>query len=58
MVHSIWHDIVIQMARCSFDIHIQEILGPLMIGATLIMLHPGGTIDFEYLFESLRMRNK
>ena len=37
------------MARCSFDIHVQEILGTLMIGATLVMLRPRGTIDFEYL---------
>ena len=37
------------MARCSFDIHVQEILGIMMSGATLIMLHPGGTIDFDYL---------
>ena len=42
-------DTVVQMARCSFDIHIQEILGALIIGATLVMLHPKGTIDFEYL---------
>jgi non-ribosomal peptide synthetase component F len=37
------------MARCSFDIHVQEILGSLISGATLIMLHPRGTIDFGYL---------
>jgi non-ribosomal peptide synthetase component F len=46
-------DTIIQMARCSFDIHVQEILGTLMIGATLIMLHPKGTIDFDYLSEIL-----
>jgi non-ribosomal peptide synthetase component F len=42
-------DIAVQMARCSFDIHVQEVLGTLMSGATLVMLHPGGTIDFDYL---------
>jgi non-ribosomal peptide synthetase component F len=42
-------DIVVQMARCSFDIHVQQVLGTLMSGATLVMLHPGGSIDFEYL---------
>ena len=47
------NDILIQMARCSFDIHVQEILGSLMIGATLIILHPGGTVDFDYLSEVL-----
>ncbi|CAM4989794.1 unnamed protein product, partial [Rotaria socialis] len=39
------------MTRCSFDIHVQEILGTLLVGGTLIMLHPGGTIDFDYLSE-------
>ena len=43
------NDTAVQMARCSFDIHVQEILGILMNGATLVMLHPGGTIDFDYL---------
>ncbi|CAF0942581.1 unnamed protein product, partial [Didymodactylos carnosus] len=43
------NDIMIQMSRCSFDIHLQEVLGPLIIGATLVVLHPGGTTDFEYL---------
>jgi non-ribosomal peptide synthetase component F len=43
------NDTVIQMSRCSFDIHVQEILGTLINGATLIMLRPRGTMDFEYL---------
>ncbi|CAF4145005.1 unnamed protein product, partial [Adineta steineri] len=47
-------DTVVQMTRCSFDIHAQEILGTLLIGGTLIMLHPGGTIDFDYLSKVLR----
>jgi non-ribosomal peptide synthetase component F len=46
-------DITVQMAKCSFDIHVQEILGILTIGATLVMLHPEGTIDFDYLSEVL-----
>ena len=50
------NDTVVQMARCSFDIHVQEILGTLMIGATLIMLHPKGTIDFDYLSEVLHKK--
>ncbi|CAF4175920.1 unnamed protein product, partial [Adineta steineri] len=47
---------IIQMARCSFDLHVLEILGALIIGATVIMLHPRGNVDFEYL--SMRMENK
>ncbi|CAF4299056.1 unnamed protein product, partial [Adineta steineri] len=48
------HDTVVQMTRCSFDIHVQEILGTLLVGGTMIMLHPGGTIDFDYLSEVLQ----
>ncbi|CAF4237929.1 unnamed protein product, partial [Adineta steineri] len=44
---------VVQMTRCSFDIHVQEILGTLLVGGTLVMLHPSGTIDFDYLSKSL-----
>jgi non-ribosomal peptide synthetase component F len=40
---------VLQMGRCSFDIHVQEILGTLMSGSTVVMLHPKGNIDFDYL---------
>ncbi|CAF1527084.1 unnamed protein product, partial [Adineta steineri] len=50
------NDTVIQMARCSFDNHIQEIIGSLIIGATIIMLHPRGTVELNYLAEI--MRNK
>ena len=56
MVHInsfIKNDTVIQMARCSFDNHVQEIIGSLMIGATSIMLHPKGTIDFDYLVTTM-----
>jgi non-ribosomal peptide synthetase component F len=43
------YNTVIQMSRCSFDIHVQEILGTLINGATSVMLHPRGSLDFEYL---------
>ncbi len=42
-------DTIMQMARCSFDIRLQDIMGALIIGGTLIMLHPKGNLDFEYL---------
>ena len=35
------------MSRCSFDIHVQEILGTLMIGATVVMLHPQRKYRFD-----------
>jgi len=60
-MHSLIHidtfnknDTIVQMSRCSYDIHVQEILGTLMSGATLVMLRPRGTIDFEYLSTVLR----
>ncbi len=37
------------MAECSFDVHVGDIFGTVMIGATLIMLHPKGLIHIEYL---------
>ena len=37
------------MSQCTFDVHVQEILGTLINGATILMLHPGGFMDFEYL---------
>lgn len=43
------NDIVVQMARCSYDVHIQETIGTLLAGATLVMLHPGGNMDLDYL---------
>ena len=43
------NDIIAQVARCTFDVHAQDIMGTLIIGGTLIMLHPGGVLDFDYL---------
>ncbi|CAF0953681.1 unnamed protein product [Adineta steineri] len=46
-------DIAVQMARCSFDVHVLDVMGTLMIGATLAMLHPKGNIDFHYLIKTM-----
>ena len=50
------NDTVIQMSRCSFDINIQDTLGTLVIGATIVMLHPRGNIDFEYLVKIMKWK--
>lgn len=50
------NNIVIQRARCSFDAHIQEIIGTLMTGAAVVMVHPGGTLDFDYLSSLLEQK--
>lgn len=47
---------VIQIARCSFDVHIEEILVSMMTGATILMLHPRGTVDFNYLSTVLQRK--
>jgi non-ribosomal peptide synthetase component F len=46
-------DNILQVARCSFDIHVKDVIGTLVIGATLVMLHPDGILDLEYLAEIL-----
>ncbi|CAF4271024.1 unnamed protein product, partial [Adineta steineri] len=43
------NDIVIQIANSTFDAHVQEIVGSLISGATIAMLHPQGNMDFQYI---------
>ena len=50
-------DIIIQIARCSFDLHVQDIIGTLIIGGTLAMLHPGGIMNFDYLIDVIQNKN-
>jgi non-ribosomal peptide synthetase component F len=47
-------DVVVQIAACTFDAHIQEILGALVLSATLVMLHPYGNIDSMYLISTVQ----
>ena len=42
-------DIVAQMTACSYDVHVKELLGCLVIGGTLVMLKPYGNMDMEYI---------
>ncbi|CAF4265457.1 unnamed protein product, partial [Adineta steineri] len=42
------NDIVAQTVRCSFDVHLLEIIGTLILGGTLVMLRPDGILDLEY----------
>ncbi|CAF1594328.1 unnamed protein product, partial [Adineta steineri] len=50
-------DTIIQIARCSFDLHVQDIIGTLTTGATLVMLHPGGITNFHYLIDVINKKN-
>ena len=43
------NDTVLQMASCSYDVHVQEILGSLIVGCTSVMLHPHGNMDLDYV---------
>lgn len=49
-------DIVMQVARCSFDAHISDILGTLFLGASIVMLHPEGVLDLKYLADILQQK--
>jgi hypothetical protein len=59
-IHSVTHvnlfnctDIIVQMANCSYDSHVQEIMGVLMVGSSIVMLRPQGNMNFDYLFTVL-----
>ncbi|CAF3985250.1 unnamed protein product, partial [Adineta steineri] len=47
-------DVMIQIASSTFDAHIQEVVGSLICGATIVMLHPQGNMDFQYINYILR----
>jgi non-ribosomal peptide synthetase component F len=49
-------DTVGQISRCTFDLHALDIMGILIIGGTLIMLRPGGILDFEYLATTFKTK--
>lgn len=46
-------DVAIQIAPCSFDVHVQECLGSLMLGCSLVLLHPQGHLDVDYLSQAI-----
>jgi non-ribosomal peptide synthetase component F len=50
------NDTVAQIARCSFDVHVLDIMGTLIIGGTLIMLRPDGILDLEYFASVLKKK--
>ncbi|CAF4288730.1 unnamed protein product, partial [Adineta steineri] len=51
------NDIIMQIARCSFDLHIQDVVGTLTTGATLVMLHPQGISDLTYLTDIIKKKS-
>ncbi|CAF1570583.1 unnamed protein product, partial [Adineta steineri] len=49
-------DTMIQMASCSYDVHVQEIIGGFIIGSTIIMLRPQGNIDLDYVTKTINQK--
>ncbi len=49
-------DVVLQIATCTFDAHVLEILVGLLLSATVIMLHPYGNMDSTYLISTLQKK--
>jgi len=45
-----------QLSICTFDAHVQEILGALIFSSTVIMLHPDGNMDLIYLSHTLNKK--
>jgi non-ribosomal peptide synthetase component F len=50
-------DRVLQVAASSFDAHDFEIIGPLSLGGTLVMIKPNGTRDMHYFIETIQRQN-
>ncbi|CAF1063333.1 unnamed protein product [Adineta steineri] len=46
-------DQVLQVAACSWILHISEIILPLVVGGTLVLLRPNGHLDMDYFSETL-----
>ncbi|CAF1127830.1 unnamed protein product [Didymodactylos carnosus] len=47
-------EVVLQLSQCLFDVHISEILGSVIVGYQLVLLHPNGLFDLEYLSATIK----
>ncbi|CAF4191482.1 unnamed protein product, partial [Adineta steineri] len=50
------NDTVVQIARCSFDVHVLDIIGTLIIGGALVMLRPDGIFELDYFTSVLKKK--
>lgn len=48
------HDILLQVASCSFDLHLWEISHALTLGATIVMLPPYSQMDLSTVIDFIR----
>jgi non-ribosomal peptide synthetase component F len=46
-------DQALQVAACSWLLHVPEIMVPLAVGGTLVLLRPGGHLDMAYFSQTL-----
>ena len=46
-------DTMVQMASCSYDVHVQEVIGALIVGSSIVMLRSQANIDLEYVLSVL-----
>ena len=42
-----------QISRCSFDIHVADIVGGLIVGTSLVMIKPNSLVNLDYLLDLL-----
>ncbi|HEX9935555.1 MAG TPA: amino acid adenylation domain-containing protein, partial [Longimicrobium sp.] len=49
-------DAVLQRTSLSFDVSVRELFSPLLAGARLVLLRPGGQREVDYLVEVVRRR--
>ena len=49
-------DNMLQLASCSYDVHVQEIIGGLIVGASIVMLCPQGNMDSEYVIKLMKTK--
>jgi hypothetical protein len=46
-------DQVLQVATCTWNLHLAEVSLPLILGGTLVLLRPGGNLDMAYFSQTL-----
>jgi non-ribosomal peptide synthetase component F/2-polyprenyl-3-methyl-5-hydroxy-6-metoxy-1,4-benzoquinol methylase len=47
-------DRILQMAACTFDVHMIECIGTLITGATVVMMKPQGNLDIAYIIDTIK----
>ncbi len=50
----IGQDVVAQICAPTYDVHVMEIIGGLLLCATVVILRPYGNMDFVYLTHKLQ----